>query len=64
MIKKERKRELANSAPVREGRHRGKDLGNLRKVTVEELTMARKFAKKLIIEYLKLLNKGGIAPTV
>lgn len=53
---------LANTS--REGRHRGKVLDNLRKATVEELTMARRFAKKLILEYLKLLDRGDVELTI
>jgi hypothetical protein len=55
---------LSNNEPVREGRHRGKDLGTLRNATIDELTRARKLAKKLILEYLRLLDKGGIKPAI
>lgn len=48
---------LANDEPVRQGRHRGKNPGDLRNATVEELDMARQFAKKLMLEYLKFLDK-------
>lgn len=55
---------LANNEPVREGRHRGKDLGILRNATIDELARARKFAKNLILKYLKLLDKGVIKPSI
>lgn len=55
---------LANDEPVREGRHRGKNIGPLRNATADELNTARKFTKKLILEYLKLLDKGTIQPEI
>lgn len=55
---------LANKEPVQQGRHRGKNLGTLRNATGEELFKARGFSKKLILEYLKLLDNNGISPTI
>lgn len=54
---------LANDEPIREGRHRGKK-DSLRKATHSELTMARNFVKKMIFEYLKLLENEAIKPIV
>jgi hypothetical protein len=43
-----RLRRLANHEPLREGRHRGKQLGALRPATEEELTAARSVARRII----------------
>jgi hypothetical protein len=48
---------LANDAPVRQGRHRGKFPGELRAATDEELIEARRFAKKLLLKFLMYLNQ-------
>lgn len=45
--------QLANSLPLLEGRHRGKNPGILRNATPEELQEARDIARNLIIAYLQ-----------
>lgn len=47
---------LANFEPLRQGRHRGKNPGQLRNATHQELTEARAIAKKMIFAYLKYLD--------
>jgi hypothetical protein len=44
---------LANAAPLRQGRHRGKSVGQLRDATPAELDDARTIARKLIRAYLE-----------
>jgi len=47
--------ELANEAPLRQGRHRGINAGNLRDATENELQELRSIARKMIEAYLGLL---------
>jgi hypothetical protein len=47
---------LANDAPLKQGRHRGKHVGELRDATHEELNKAREFARTLILSYLEYLE--------
>jgi hypothetical protein len=47
---------LANDAPLREGRHRGKKVGELRDATTTELEEARNIARKMIEAYLNYLE--------
>lgn len=47
---------LANDAPLKQGRHRGKKISQLRDATKEELESARKYARKMLINYLTYLN--------
>ena len=53
---------LANTSPIKEGRHRGKHFKDLRKVTWAELQAARKAAKEILLKYLTFiqLNKQNI----
>ncbi len=48
--------ELANDAPLRQGRHRGKKVGVLRDATEAELNEVRNIARRLIESYLGLIN--------
>jgi hypothetical protein len=50
---------LANDEPLRQGRHRGKTLGELRDATAEELSDCRRIAKVLIDAYLDLLDRSN-----
>jgi len=52
----ERLRRLANDFPLKQGRHRGKKLGELRDATGEELKEARKISRKMIEAYLDYLE--------
>jgi len=47
---------LANDAPLKQGRHRGKNVGALRDATEDELIKARTFIRKLIEKYLDYLD--------
>jgi pimeloyl-ACP methyl ester carboxylesterase len=47
--------QLANDEPLRQGRHRGTNVGNLRDATEGELQEARRIARKMIEAYLGLL---------
>jgi hypothetical protein len=47
---------LANDAPLRQGRHRGKKVGELRDATETELEEARVIARKMIEAYLHYLD--------
>jgi hypothetical protein len=49
--------QLANNDPLRQGRHRGKKLGELRDATESELKEARSIAFKMIEAYLNYLEK-------
>ena len=51
--------ELANSEPLRQGRHRGENVGNLRDATESELDEARKIARAFIQKYLNYLDQQG-----
>ncbi|MEH6542702.1 MAG: hypothetical protein V7721_02065 [Porticoccaceae bacterium] len=48
---------LANSEPLKQGRHRGKSAGELRDATEEELTEARKIARNFVEAYLVYLDE-------
>lgn len=50
---------FANNEPVREGRHRGKTIGELRSATAEELNECRRVAQVLIDAYLNYLGAAG-----
>ena len=47
---------LANDEPLKQGRHRGKNVGVLRDATEDELIEARTFARELIEKYLDYLD--------
>ena len=47
---------LANNAPLKQGRHRGANVGDLRDATNKELREARAFCTKLILGYLEYLE--------
>ena len=49
--------QLANKEPLKQGRHRGKDVGQLRDATEGELKEARTIARALIEAYLKYLDR-------
>jgi hypothetical protein len=49
--------DLANNAPLKQGRHRGKHLGVLHDATNDELNKARTFAQKIIIRFIDLLER-------
>ena len=48
---------LANTLPLKEGRHRGEKAGLMRDARPEELELARKFASSLIEKYLIYLER-------
>lgn len=54
----DRLHKLANDEPLKEGRHRGSFVGELRNVTKEELEGARKIAQEMIHKYLRYLQQG------
>lgn len=56
-----RLRKLANSEPLRQGRHRGLNPGSLRDATKEELNEARETARHLIETYLQYLERRRAA---
>ena len=49
---------LANTLPLKQGRHRGKAVGTLRNAEIAELKKARKSASYLIEKYLEYLEKS------
>jgi hypothetical protein len=51
--------QLANSDPLRQGRHRGRKVGELRDATESELKEARSIARNLIEAYLDYLERAG-----
>jgi hypothetical protein len=51
-------RRLANDAPLKQGRHRGKMAGLLRHATAGELNEAREVAAFLINSYLRWLDSN------
>lgn len=51
-------RKLANSEPLRQGRHRGKHSGQLRDATRDELAEARRVAKTMIRSYFNYLKEN------
>lgn len=48
---------LANEAPLKQGRHRGNKISQLRDATKAELESARKYTSNMLISYLKYLNE-------
>lgn len=48
---------LANDAPLRQGRHRGKTPSGLRDASNDELDMARDIAREMVENYLKYLDE-------
>jgi hypothetical protein len=48
---------LANVAPLKQGRHRGNQISQLRDATKDELESARKYSSNMLISYLKYLDK-------
>lgn len=47
---------LANDAPLKQGRHRGKKISQLRDATKAELESARKYTSNMLISYLQYLD--------
>jgi hypothetical protein len=47
---------LANEAPLKQGRHRGSNVGNLRDATNEEIATARSIASEMIEKYVEWLE--------
>jgi len=47
---------LANDEPLKQGRHRGRNLEILRDATEDELVEARNFTRELIGKYLDYLE--------
>jgi hypothetical protein len=54
--------QLCNSEPLRQGRHRGKNVGNLRDATEGELTEAQGIARSMIEAYLNYRDQGNVTP--
>ena len=52
--------QLCNDEPLRQGRHRGKDIGALREATESELSEARDVAREIIEAYLAFRENGGV----
>jgi hypothetical protein len=52
--------QLCNDEPLRQGRHRGKDIGALREATESELSEARDIAQQIIEVYLAFRENGGV----
>ena len=50
---------LANDEPLKQGRHRGKNPGELRDATEEELRVARNIARNLVEVYLNYLERSN-----
>jgi hypothetical protein len=48
---------LANSEPLREGRHRGEFLGNLRNATKEEMDLGYSLGREFIEKYIRYLEQ-------
>lgn len=53
-----RLRKLANTEPLNQGRHRGKNPGQLRDATQSEKEEARDIARQLIHRYIEFIDKG------
>jgi hypothetical protein len=51
---------LANDEPLRQGRHRGREVGRLRDATESELKEAREIARKMIEAYLQYLEDKNV----
>lgn len=54
--------QLSNDEPLKQGRHRGKVLGQLRDATEAELSEARSIARELIEGYIAFLGSSGRGP--
>lgn len=52
--------QLCNDEPLCQGRHRGKNLGELRDATEAELSEARNISRQMIEAYLQFRDKGGL----
>lgn len=52
--------QLCNDEPLRQGRHRGKNLDGLRDATEAELSEARNISRLLIEAYLQFRDNGGV----
>ena len=48
--------QLCNNEPLKQGRHRGKTIGNLRDASEAELTEAREISRIMIVAYLQYLE--------
>jgi hypothetical protein len=48
---------LANEAPIKQGRHRGQQVGALRDATNDELNEARNIARNMILAYIDHLER-------
>ncbi len=53
--------QLCNDEPLRQGRHRGKNLGELRDATEAELSEARNISRQMIEAYLQFRQNGGLS---
>lgn len=53
--------QLCNDLPLKEGRHRGKAIDQLRSATEDELTEARELAATLIEAYMRYIDESGPA---
>lgn len=51
--------QLCNNAPLRQGRHRGQNIGGLREATKEELNEVREIASEMINGYLSFLEESS-----
>ena len=47
---------LSNNEPLKQGRHRGQNIGTLRDASAEELAEARRIAKCMVLAYLKYID--------
>ncbi len=54
---------LCNNEPLKQARHRGKDLSGLRDATASELHEARAIARSLLDGYLSILDKSPLPAT-
>ena len=52
--------QLCNDEPLRQGRHRGKNLDGLRDATEAELSEARNISRLVIEAYLQFRDNGGV----
>ena len=50
---------LANDAPLKQGRHRGNKISQLRDATKAELELARKYTSNMLISYLKYIDENN-----
>ena len=56
--------EICNDLPLKQGRHRGKKIGELRDATHEELTEARNIARTMIEAYLQFLESNPVSSSL